>query len=148
MSLRASDISRQYGLTARHWIRLAAAGKVPGAWQPAGEKGAWLFDAEQFAQWRKAKKREAVTWQPSISEAKSSGRGPSVKVEIDGQASRRLTEQLLKSVLGSGSKNSTRLHGATSPGGRGKRHQKNSSTNTLRLLSPEQPSDTGPASST
>jgi hypothetical protein len=35
----ASDIAARYGFTARHWIRLAAAGKVPGAKQPTGPRG-------------------------------------------------------------------------------------------------------------
>jgi hypothetical protein len=47
--LRASEISRQYGFTSRYWIRMAAAGRVPGARQPSGVGGAWLFDARLFA---------------------------------------------------------------------------------------------------
>src|ERR1700760_585707 len=31
--LKASEVAKRYGFTARHWTRLAAAGKIPGAWQ-------------------------------------------------------------------------------------------------------------------
>jgi hypothetical protein len=50
--LTAAELSKTYGLTARHWIRLAARGKVPGAYQPAGEGGKWLFDEDQAAKFR------------------------------------------------------------------------------------------------
>jgi hypothetical protein len=42
--LTAPDLAREYGFTARHWTRLAAAGRVPGARQPAGPNGQWLFE--------------------------------------------------------------------------------------------------------
>jgi len=47
--LRASDISDAYGFTSRRWIRQAAAGRIPGARQPSGVGGVWLFDARLFA---------------------------------------------------------------------------------------------------
>jgi hypothetical protein len=34
--LRASEISDAYDFTPRHWIRQAAAGRIPGARQPSG----------------------------------------------------------------------------------------------------------------
>lgn len=46
--LRACDLARDYGFTARHWLRLAAAGKIPGARQPAGAGGHWLFERRGF----------------------------------------------------------------------------------------------------
>src|SRR5262249_58633274 len=68
--LRASEIARAYGFTSRHWIRLAAAGKIPGAWQPSGPGGGGLFDQAQFVAWREASKRRATPWRASIDEAK------------------------------------------------------------------------------
>ena len=43
--LTAKAISERYGFTPRHWTRLAAAGKVPGAYQPGGDGGQWVFDS-------------------------------------------------------------------------------------------------------
>jgi integrase len=77
--LRASEIARAYGFTSRYWIRLAAAGKVPGAWQPSGPGGGWLFDHAEFAAWRQASKRRTTRWRQSTGEAKGIGPGPNGK---------------------------------------------------------------------
>jgi hypothetical protein len=79
--LKAADVARDYGFTARYWIKLAASGRVPGAWQPSGPGGAWLFDERQFLAWREESKRKAMSCQESIAGAKSIGRAPSVRVE-------------------------------------------------------------------
>jgi hypothetical protein len=55
--LPASQIAKEYGFTARHWTRLAAAGKLPGTYQPSGEGGKWLFDAQVFGKWFKQNNR-------------------------------------------------------------------------------------------
>jgi DNA modification methylase len=116
--------------TARYWIKQAASGKVPGAWQPSGPGGAWLFDHAEFVAWRKASKREVATCPRYTVEAKSIGRAPSVRVESSAEASRQRIDQLLRSVLGNGSTNSTRPPGGTSRGGRSARLPRNSSANT------------------
>src|SRR5262249_8255553 len=101
--LRASEVARCYGFTSRYWIRLAATGKIPGARQPSGPKGQWLFDADIFAKWWDSKQREVVTWPGYTVEEKSGGAAPSVRVENTAEVYRQQTAQLLKSVLGIGS---------------------------------------------
>jgi len=128
--LKATDLADRYGFTARYWIKLAAAGRVPGAWQPSGPGGAWLFDEAQFAAWREATKRKVTTWPGYIAEVAPIGAAPSVRAENTGAASRRQIEQSLKSVLGLGSKTSKRLPGAKSRGAHSRRPQIVSSVST------------------
>jgi hypothetical protein len=128
--MKAAEIARDFGFTARYWIKQAASGKVPGAWQPSGPGGAWLFDHAEFVAWRKASKREVATCPRYTVEAKSIGRAPSVRVESSAEASRQRIDQLLRSVLGNGSTSSTRPPGGTSRGGRSARLPRNSSANT------------------
>ncbi|WP_371259447.1 helix-turn-helix domain-containing protein [Bradyrhizobium sp. URHD0069] len=116
--LKASEVAARYGLSARHWTRLAAAGKVPGAWQPVGARGHWLFNAEALDTWRKNNLKEVSQWQGFTSGATSGGAAPSVKIKSSGLASKQRIEQLLKSVLGNGSGNSMPSNGAISRGGR------------------------------
>lgn len=52
--IRASDLSARYGFTGRYWIKLAAAGRIPGAWQPSGPRGQWVFDRAKFTIWARA----------------------------------------------------------------------------------------------
>ena len=132
--LRASEIAREFGFTARHWVRLAAAGKIPGAWQRCPGSG-WLFDRRQFIAWREAAKRRAVQWQPSIAEEKGIGPAPSVKGGNTGTPSKPTIEQLLNDVLGNGSTSSTRSPTAKSRGGPGRRRPQSSSGSTSPRLS-------------
>jgi hypothetical protein len=101
--LTAADLAREYGYTPRHWTRLAAAGKVPGARQLSGPKGKWLFDAAVFQEWWHSCERRVGQWQVCSVEAKPIGPVPSVITERSGAASRQRTEKLLNAVLGSGS---------------------------------------------
>lgn len=48
-----SQIAANYGFTARHWVRQASSGLIPGATQPSGPGGHWLFDRRAFANWAK-----------------------------------------------------------------------------------------------
>lgn len=52
--LSASQLAERYGFTARHWTRQAAAGNIPGAYQPSGNHGHWLFDLAVFQRWASA----------------------------------------------------------------------------------------------
>ncbi len=54
MVINASKIAERYGFTPRHWTRQAAAGLIPGAVQPSGPGGHWLFDQKAFAAHAKA----------------------------------------------------------------------------------------------
>src|ERR1700730_15248000 len=137
--LRASEIARAYGFTSRYWIRLAAAGKIPGAWQPSGPGGGWLFDQAQFVAWREASKRRVTPWRQSTDAAKGIGPAPNVKGASTGAASRPPIAQLLNDVLGSASKNSTRSPTATSPGGSGRKRLKGSSGSISPRLSVVRP---------
>src|SRR5581483_5598317 len=67
--LSAADLARDYGYCARHWTRLAAAGKIPGASQPI-DGGRWWFDPAQFKRWWDAGKREIAAWPGYTAEAK------------------------------------------------------------------------------
>src|SRR6266567_1132780 len=128
--LRAADLVNRYGFTPRYWIRLAAQGKIPGAHQPSGAQGHWLFDPVIFKRWWTTTQRKVLTWPGYTAEGRSTGSAPNVKVENTREASKQRIGQLLNDVLGSGSMNSTRLPGGRSRGGRSRRRRKNSSAST------------------
>jgi hypothetical protein len=48
---KAAEIAKEFGFTSRYWIKLAAAGKIPGARQPSGPGGSWVFDMREFRLW-------------------------------------------------------------------------------------------------
>ncbi len=98
----ASAIAADYGFTPRHWIAQAAAGKIPGAYQPSGARGKWMFDRETFERWWSASRKEVSAWPGHFSAAKPIGRAPSVTVESSGQACARRVSQLLKSACENG----------------------------------------------
>jgi len=50
----AAEIAREHGFSTRYWIRLAAQGKIPGAYQPSGERGKWVFERVAFRRWAKS----------------------------------------------------------------------------------------------
>lgn len=98
----ARVIANEFGMTPRHWTRMAASGKIPGAWQPSGEGGTWLFDIEAFRRWRASTQRKVAEWPGYTRGAKSIGRAPSVP----GRSTERPLEQeidgWLRSAIGSG----------------------------------------------
>lgn len=63
-SVRASELARKTGFSARFFQDMAKSGKITWARQPTGERGRWVFDLEGFEQWwnaqpeRKVKPRE------------------------------------------------------------------------------------------
>lgn len=57
MQFTAPQIAERHGFTARHWTRLAARGIIPGARQPSGPGGHWLFDYAEFKKWWDAARR-------------------------------------------------------------------------------------------
>jgi hypothetical protein len=130
MQLRATDIARDYGFTPRHWARLAAAGKIPGARQPGGRRGHWVFDRRVFVAWWQSVQREGPTWPGYTVGGGSIGAAPSVKVESTAEASKHRIEQLLSDVLGRGGMNSTRAPGARSRLAHSTKRQRNSFENT------------------
>ena len=77
--LTAPQLSAEYGRTPRHWIRLAAQGKIPGAYQPCGKGSHWAFDRKAFAAWWDASRREEIEWQGSTGEARRGGDVSSVR---------------------------------------------------------------------
>src|SRR5206468_785392 len=128
--LRASDLARRYGFTARYWVKLAADGRIPGARQPFGPRGTWLFDGAAIAKWWDARQREVVAWPGYTVKAKSGGGAPNVRAENTAEAYKQQTERLLKSVLGIGSVKLKRSRGATSRGDRSSRRTTNSFAST------------------
>src|SRR6516164_137484 len=115
--LRAADLVARYGFTGRHWRKLAAEGRIPGASQPCGPRGHWVFDAILFDEWWRAGRREAIC-RISTAGAKFGGAAPSVRAANTAEVSKQRIERLQNDVLGSGSASSKRSHGATSHGGR------------------------------
>jgi hypothetical protein len=97
--MKTSDLAREYGFTARYWTKLAAQGRIPGARQPFGPRGQWVFDPAVFTKWWNDRLQKVAAWPGYTVEAKSTGRVPSVTVETSAEASRLRTERLLKSVL-------------------------------------------------
>src|SRR4051794_33481884 len=89
--LTASELAREYGFTPRQWTRLAATGKIPGAPQPSGAGGQWLFDAAVFRRWWEARKREVEAWPGYTAEGGFTGAAPSVRTESTAEASRQRT---------------------------------------------------------
>jgi hypothetical protein len=132
--LRASEIARVYGFSSRHWIRMAAEGRIPGARQPSGVGGVWLFDAVRFASWWESRTRRVESWLGYTvdAEVRYGGVAPSVRTESTGEASRQRIEQLRNAVFGNGSRTSTRSPGARSPGGHSRKHPSGLSESTSR----------------
>src|SRR6185503_12214974 len=106
MQLTATQLSKEYGFTPRHWARLAASGKVPGARQPAGPNGQWMFDPVAFKRWWDSREREVESWPGYTKEVKRGMRVPSATVLSSEPASRQRTELLLRNALGNGSTSS------------------------------------------
>lgn len=102
MNVTASQIAQEFGFSARHWTRAASAGKVPGACQPSGPGGHWLFDVALFRRWWTAKQKDIPEWQGYTSAVQRGGAGFNVKVRNTGKASEQEIAALLKSVCGSG----------------------------------------------
>lgn len=94
----ASIIAEKFGFTARHWIRLAASGKVPGAYQPSGPRGAWCFDLTVFEKWWRAQCREVASWPAYTNVEKNGGAAPSVRAGNTAEASKQRIRQLLGNV--------------------------------------------------
>lgn len=98
----ARQVADEFGLSARHWTRLAAQGKVPGAWQPSGNGGAWLFDMDAFRRWRVSTQRKVTEWPGYTSAARSGGRVPSVPGRSTDVPLAQEIDGWLKSALGNG----------------------------------------------
>lgn len=129
--LRASEIARAYGLSPRYWIKMAAAGRIPGARQPSGAGGAWLFDAKLFAGWWDSRAQRVESWPGYTVEAKAKfgGGAPSVITETSGEASRLRIERLRSAVFGNGSPTLTRPRGAKNRADRSRKHPNGLSEN-------------------
>ena len=56
-----SEIVEEFGFTARHWNRMAAAGRVPGARQPFGPRSSWVFDLDAVRAWWAASEKTSET---------------------------------------------------------------------------------------
>lgn len=98
----ASELVIHFGMTARYWTRMASEGKVPGAWQPSGPGGKWLFDLDAVRRWQRSRIREVAAWPGYISAGKRIGVAPSVRARNIDSPSAPQIEELLKSVCGNG----------------------------------------------
>lgn len=110
--LTAKQIAASFGFTPRHWIRQAALGKVPGAYQPSGERGTWLFDSEIFTRWYKGTGRKVNSW-PGFTGAEASiGRVRSERAASSESPLRHQIDGLLSAALRSGKTGLKPLPGA------------------------------------
>ncbi|WP_370642274.1 helix-turn-helix domain-containing protein [Afifella sp. H1R] len=98
----AAELASEYGMSPRHWTRLAAAGKIPGAWQPGGAGGKWLFDPKEFAVWRRSQRRTTDRWQPSIAAERYGGAAPPGPARNIGSPSAPRIDAWLKRVSETG----------------------------------------------
>ncbi len=101
-ALTAADLAIHYGMTPRYWTRMAAEGKVPGAWQPSGGRGKWLFDAVAVQRWHRSKQKEVSSWPGYTSADRRIGAAPNVTDENTGSRSAPQINALLKSVFANG----------------------------------------------
>jgi hypothetical protein len=101
-NVTAAELAIHYGMTPRYWTRMAAEGKVPGAWQPSGGKGKWLFDRAAVERWHRTKLREVKQWPGYTSAARRTGAAPSVTASNIASPSAPRIDALLKSVSASG----------------------------------------------
>src|SRR5690606_29958482 len=74
----ASEIANHFGMTQRYWTKMASEGKVPGAWQPSGEKGKWLFDLQAVRQWQRNALKQVNAWPGYTSAERRTGAAPNV----------------------------------------------------------------------
>lgn len=98
----AATIASEYGFTARHWTRQAATGNIPGAYQPSGEGGRWVFDREVFRRWWATKQREVSAWRGSTNAGKRGGAVPSVRGKNTEKALEQVIEESLRNAYGNG----------------------------------------------
>jgi len=94
LNLTAQQIAAEFGMSSRHWVRMANAGSIPGSWQPAGKGGQWLFNKQRFEAWQSQRMDEK--WRKSINEAQSIGDASNIKVNKSGEASAVLIGKLLQ----------------------------------------------------
>lgn len=97
--ISSTTLAKRYGFSARHWTSLAAAGKLPGAYQPSGTGGKWVFDEAAFRRWWGRSMRRGSQWPGYTAEEKHGGDAPSVKGVNTGEASEHRIRRKLKAVL-------------------------------------------------
>lgn len=101
---KASEIAAEYGFSTRYWIKLASAGKIPGAWQPSGEHGVWVFDRREFRLWRaKGMPKGSNAWPVYTDEERRGGAAFKEAARSGVAPSKRDLKASLASVLRNGS---------------------------------------------
>jgi hypothetical protein len=101
-AVTASMLSERYGPSARYWIRMAAKGKIPGAFQPSGRGGKWFFDPTAVGRWWESRRKEVDQWPGYTVEARRTGDAPSVMAGNSAEALKRQIDQQLKSAFVNG----------------------------------------------
>lgn len=92
----------KYGMTPRYWIRMAADGKIPGAYQPSGEGGKWVFDPVAVSKWWASRQREVKGWPGYTVEGCGGGDVPSVPESSDANRLKRKIDEWRKSAFANG----------------------------------------------
>lgn len=100
--ISSTTLAKRYGFSSRHWTSLAAAGKLPGAYQPSGTGGKWVFDEAAFRRWWGTSMRRGSQWPVYTAEGKHGGDAPSVKGASTAEAWEQQARRKLKAVLENG----------------------------------------------
>jgi hypothetical protein len=100
---KAVEIAQEYGFSTRYWIKLAANGRIPGAKQPAGKGGCWVFDRVVFRRWWNSQGRRVSSWPGYTSAERRGGVASRGMAKNSGSPSKRDLKASLASVLGNGS---------------------------------------------
>ena len=95
----AKHLVEEFGFTSRHWIRMAAAGRVPGARQPFGPGSSWVFDLPAVRRWWDASTRTVAEWPTSTSGGRPGGGASRKRARSSVVASRRDLKASRASVL-------------------------------------------------
>src|SRR5205085_9113108 len=96
--LTTKEAADKCRLSERRMIRLAADGRIPGAFQPAGPHGAWRFDAVEFRTWLTGTRAKGDKWHPSTDAAKSGGRNFKETGRFTAARSKQQRRQSLRSA--------------------------------------------------
>src|SRR5579872_3447629 len=98
--LSTAELASATGFSTRWFTANAAAGRIPGAYQPMGPGGGWRFEERAFWQWwHTTAHQEDSSWRPSIAAVSSSGAASSDVV----RTSESPLEQRLRQLRGAAS---------------------------------------------
>lgn len=87
--ISTAELAATIGFSARWLTARAAAGEIPGARQPAGPRGKWVFDEAQFWRWWETRGAKPTHWRPPLGASVQRAALAGVKAAPSGRALRR-----------------------------------------------------------